>query len=361
MSTLAPGRNVFSALLRRSRQDSGLSQAELARRSGLSVRAIAYMEAGRTTRPYPSSVRSLADALGLSDLSRSLLLQVSRPAGSDREPTFGEPSAAGGSTDGIRASRTAAFCGRPLLGVIPRHLPVPVRHFVGRTSQLAALDEQLPRHSDDHPAVSVICGAAGAGKTALAVCWAHQAARHFPDGQLSLNLGGSDVRGPLTSAQGAAALLESLHVPAGQIPASLDARVGLLRSLLAGHRMLVLLDDARDCEQARPLVSASSGCMTLITSRDLLLGLVAAEGASLVLVGRLSDSEARALLTQRLGQQRIGCDPGAFERLLASCAGSASALAAVAAVAAAEPTSTLSRIASQVPDNAGLHGVGFTD
>ena len=128
--------------------------------------------------------------------------------------------------------------------------------------------------------ISAIGGAAGVGKTALALRWAHQAAGRFPDGQLYVNLRGYDSAEPVPAEAALAVFLRALGVPGPDIPAGAEERAAAYRSLLADRTMLILLDNARCVEQVRPLLTASSSCVTLVTSRDALAGLVARDGAS---------------------------------------------------------------------------------
>jgi hypothetical protein len=140
------------------------------------------------------------------------------------------------------------------------------------------------------------------GKTALAVHWAHQVTEWFPDGQLYVNLRGFDPSGtPVTPADAVRRFLDALGVPAAQIPSSPEAQQGLYRSLLAGRRMLIVLDNARDASQVRPLLPGGEGCLVLVTSRSQLSSLVAAEGAHPLTLDVLSPAEARSLLEGRLG------------------------------------------------------------
>jgi predicted ATPase len=167
----------------------------------------------------------------------------------------------------------------------------------------------------------VLSGTAGVGKTALAVHWAHRVSAQFPDGQLYVNLRGFDP-GETAVEPGDAVrgFLEALGVPAARMPADLAARAGLYRSLLAGQRVLVVLDNARDAGQVRPLLPASPGCHAIVTSRDHLAGLVAAEGACPLTLGLLSSTDARDLLARRLGAARLARDPAAVDDIIAGCA-----------------------------------------
>ena len=236
--------------------------------------------------------------------------------------------------------------------VVPRQLPAGTRHFAGRTAELADLDALLRETAEANAtSVVVITGAGGIGKTALALHWAHHVASHYPDGQLHVNLRGYDPSGAAVSASdGVRLLLDSLGVRREQIPAAHEARAGLYRSVVAGRRMLVLLDNARDAEQVRPLLPGSAGCLVLVTSRSALSGLVATEGAHPVPLGLLADEEAAALLAARLGANRTSADRSALQLLVRLCGGLPLALAITAARAAAQPALPLFALAEELTD-----------
>jgi DNA-binding SARP family transcriptional activator len=236
---------------------------------------------------------------------------------------------------------------------VPRQLPTAVKQFAGRQAELAALTGLLDRAGEAAGAVVIgaLGGMAGVGKTALAVRWAHQIAGRFPDGQLYVNLRGFDPSGrPMPPAEALRGLLDALMVPAGRIPASVDAQAGLYRSLLSGKRMLVVLDNARDAGQIRPLLPASPGCLVVVTSRSQLAGLVAAEGACALTLGLLTEAEARELLALRLGQARLDAEPAAAAQLTGLCAGLPLALAIAAARVSARPGFGLGALAEELKD-----------
>lgn len=240
--------------------------------------------------------------------------------------------------------------------VVPRQLPATAPHFVGRTPQLAALTALLadPAAAPGTMLICAIGGTAGVGKTALAVHWAHQVADRFADGQLYVNLRGFDPGGTTTSpAEALDGFLEALAVPPERIPTGLAAQAGLFRSLLAGRRMLVLLDNARDADQVRPLLPGSPGCLVLVTSRHRLPGLVAVQGAHPLALELLSAAEARELLSRRLGAARVVDEPDAVDRIVGASAGLPLALAVVAARAATQPEFRLARLADELDDTRG--------
>jgi DNA-binding SARP family transcriptional activator len=231
---------------------------------------------------------------------------------------------------------------------VPAQLPADVAHFTGRADQLNALTE-LAGRAGSTVVVSAIGGSAGIGKTALAVHWAHQAAASFPDGQLYVNLHGFDPTGtPVPHETAIRSLLDALAVPPAQIPPDADAQYALYRSLLAGKRMLIMLDNARDPEQVRALLPGSAGCQVLVTSRNQLTGLVARDGAHSLILDLLTPREARDLLVYRLGADRVAAEPDTVEELIELCASLPLALNIIAARAATRPTFPLAVYAAQL-------------
>ncbi len=335
-------------LLRGHRLAAGLTQEELAERSGLSVRAISNIERGRTAGPYSRSVRMLAEALGLPDDARAQLQLASRVAQADQPAD----SPAGTHERGDPESRMAAERRWPG----PRQLPATIGRFVGRADELAALSELAGQVGKEPPGAVVavaIVGTAGVGKTALAVHWAHQACGRFPDGQLYVNLRGFDPGGvPLTSAQAIRGFLDALVAPE-RIPPDPDAQASLYRSLLAGKRMLIILDNACDEQQVRPLLPAGPGHLVVVTSRNQLPGLAAVNGARLLTLDVLTRLEAVRLLTARLGGHQEPVEPGVADEIAFLCARLPLALAITAARAASRPAFPLSTLLAELRRSAG--------
>ncbi|HYY11096.1 MAG TPA: tetratricopeptide repeat protein, partial [Kineosporiaceae bacterium] len=242
----------------------------------------------------------------------------------------------------------------------PAQLPVGVSGFSGRDVEVHDLDELLPRPGARVPPVVVVTGMAGVGKTTLAVHWAHRVARHFPDGNLYVDLRGFDPGGEAVPAQHALhAFLEALGVPHDHLPDTLEAQVGLYRSLLAGRRLLVVLDNARDADHVRPLLPASPGCFALVTSRDQLAGLVTTAGARPLALDLPSADDARRLLIARLSRQRAA-DLAGLDEVAALCGRLPLALAIVATRAAVQPGLPLADLAAELREaQDGL--AGFTD
>jgi DNA-binding SARP family transcriptional activator/tetratricopeptide (TPR) repeat protein len=240
----------------------------------------------------------------------------------------------------------------PPAAVIARQLPRAAAHFTGRAAEMAELSAMLGRVGTG--AISVISGMAGVGKTALATRWAHEVASYFGDGHLHVNLRGFDPAvSPATPEEAIRELLHGLALPAEQIPHNLSAQVGLYRSLLADRRMLIVLDNARDEQQVRPLLPGASACAVLITSRSQLVGLAAIDGAHLLTLDALSPVEARQMLTGCLGAARAATDSAAVSQIARLCGFLPLALAVCAARAAADRGRPLSAVAAELQDAAG--------
>jgi DNA-binding SARP family transcriptional activator/tetratricopeptide (TPR) repeat protein len=242
----------------------------------------------------------------------------------------------------------------------PAQLPLAVRAFGGRGGELASLDALLPGTVQDEPdrpgavVISAVSGTAGVGKTALAIHWAHRVAVHFPDGQLYVNLRGFDPVGPAVDpATAVRGFLVAFGIPAQGIPDDLQARTAMYRSLLAGKRVLVVLDNARDVEQVRPLLPGTAGCLAIVTSRNQLTGLVATEGAHPVTLDLLTPTEARDLLIRRLGIDRVAREPDAVDAIIARCARLPMALAIAAARAATHTAFPLAVLAAELRETTG--------
>jgi tetratricopeptide (TPR) repeat protein/transcriptional regulator with XRE-family HTH domain len=318
---------VFGELVRRHRGRLGLTQEELADRTGVGPRTLRDIEAGRVARPRQGTVRLLADAFGLTGPAREEFVQAALPA------------------PALPATAPVGPPARPR----PAQLPADVPGFAGRAGQLARLTALAAAGTGPAVVITAIAGTAGIGKTALAVHWAHRVADRFPDGQLYVNLRGYDPARPAVPPGTAVRdFLDALGVPAQQVPAGLDARSALFRSLLAGRRLLVLLDNARDADQVRPLLPGAPGCLAVVTSRGQLAGLVAAEGAYPVPLDLLSTVEAEQLLAGRLGADRVAAEPAAVAEIIGHCARLPLALAVLAARAATNPARPLAEFAAEL-------------
>jgi tetratricopeptide (TPR) repeat protein/DNA-binding XRE family transcriptional regulator len=339
----------FGALLRACRVAAGLSQEDVARRSGLDGRTIRNLERGRARWPYPDTVRRLADALDLRGTDRDAFTAA---AGRRLAPGSGE-----GGNGAAAGSGPASPPSRGPRPVIPRELPGGVPALTGRAGEMAVLSGLLEHAGPAGPGtvvISAISGTAGVGKTTLALHWAHQVADRFPDGQLHANLRGFAPSGvPVTPAEVVRGFLEALGVPPERIPPAPDAQAALYRSLLAERTMLIVLDNARDEDQVRPLLPASPASLVLVTSRNQLTGLAAAHGARLISLDLLPREEAVQLLTARLDTGRAAAEPVAVEQIARLCADLPLALAVAAARAAARPRFPLAALAGELRDAAG--------
>jgi DNA-binding SARP family transcriptional activator/tetratricopeptide (TPR) repeat protein/DNA-binding XRE family transcriptional regulator len=236
--------------------------------------------------------------------------------------------------------------------VVPRQLPAAPRCFTGRATELAELSAMVERDLTRASGVVIaaLTGMAGIGKTALAVHWAHQLADRFPDGQLFVNLRASGPSGtPMASADAAGGFLTALGVPPARIPPDIDGQAALYRSLLADRRMLILLDNAYDAEQVRPLLPGSPQCLVLVTSRNRLTGL-AAEGAHLMTLGAMTEGESRELLASHLGAGRANAESTVISEVTALCGRLPLALCDAAARAVSRPGLPLVTLVSEMRD-----------
>jgi DNA-binding SARP family transcriptional activator len=319
---------------------------------------LAYYRGGRQAdalAAYQDARQTLIDQLGiepgpeLSALQHSIL--AADPGLWHPDPPGGGRERNGPATLTVAAPRAPADAGR-LAGTPPRQLPPAPRHFAGRADELAVLDGLLEQSAAAAGTVviSAIAGAAGVGKSALALQWAHRVAQRFPDGQLYVNLRGFDPSGaPVAPAEAIRGFLDGFQVPPSAIPVSKDAQEGLFRSLLAERRVLIVADNARDACQVRPLLAAGPGCL-VVTSRNRLTGLVASHGAYPVMLGVLAEPEAAQLLASRLGAPRLAREAAAVTDLIRLCAGLPLALSITAARAAAHPGLPLARLAAELAE-----------
>ncbi|MGW7542997.1 ATP-binding protein [Streptomyces sp. NPDC054770] len=314
----------FGAAVRRFRLRAGLTQEALAERSGVSVSTIRGVETGKRRNPQLASVRRLTAALGLLPGEQDELLAAAGAA---------EPSAI----------------------PVPRQLPAPPAPFVGRENELQRLDAALAPRSGASATVvvSAIAGAGGVGKSWLALHWAHRNADRFPDGQLFVDLRGfspdSDPMDPAVAVRG---FLDALGVEPGRIPVAPHAQAALFRSLVAGKRMLLVLDNAAGTAQITPLLPGGDTCTVLVSSRNRMPGLITGHGAHHVSVDILTDAEARRLLAARLGTERIDAEAAAVDELVGLCGGFPLALGIIAGRAHTDPHLPLADLADELRDGA---------
>ncbi|MFD9903208.1 BTAD domain-containing putative transcriptional regulator [Streptomyces sp. NPDC059063] len=238
---------------------------------------------------------------------------------------------------------------------VPRQLPASPGVFTGRGKELDQLTKALDGSADagggpgGTVVISAIGGIGGVGKTWLAVRWAHENAHRFPDGQLYVNLRGFDPAArPMPVATAVRGFLDALGADPDGIPPHLDAQTALYRSLVAERRILIVLDNARDADQVRPLLPGSPASTVLITSRSRLTALVTTHGARPLPLDVLGRTDAHHLLVSHLGVPRVGAEPEAVAALVDHCAGLPLALGIVAARAATHPDFPLAVLAAEL-------------
>ncbi|MFI7121865.1 ATP-binding protein [Amycolatopsis sp. NPDC049868] len=256
-------------------------------------------------------------------------------------------------------TRTAS-AGRSRAGaanVVPRQLPGAVRDFTGRAEHLAALDALLPPDPDTYDerpqsvVITAVDGAGGMGKTTLALHWAHRIQHRFPDGTLHVNLRGYGPGDPATPAEALGGFLRALGVAARAIPADVEMQSGLLRSMLAGKRVLMVLDNAHSAEQIRPLLPGTPGCMVVVTSRDSLTGLVVTDAAHRLTLDLLTPPEALDMVTGILGAERAAAERGAVDELVRLCTRLPLALRIAASRAAINAHLSVAEVVSELADD----------
>ncbi|MFI6081794.1 ATP-binding protein [Streptomyces sp. NPDC051217] len=236
----------------------------------------------------------------------------------------------------------------------PRQLPGNIRHFINRTAELEQLDATLQGDRDRSVApVFVIAGTAGAGKTSLALRWAHRVRDHYSDGHLYVNLRGYDAGEPLSAQDVLPQLLIALGLPAAAVPAGPEASAALYRSVLADRKVLIVLDNAATVAQVRPLLPCNANCLTVVTSRGRLSGLAVRDGAYRLTLGTLAEPEAVALLREVTAGFRADSEDELIE-LARMCAHLPLALRIAAERAADRPYMRLEELISDLRDESAL-------
>ncbi|APU14837.1 AfsR/SARP family transcriptional regulator [Actinoalloteichus fjordicus] len=239
---------------------------------------------------------------------------------------------------------------RPAALPVPAQLPHDVPGFTGRTAELAA----LARRTTDGRRAVVVCsvdGTAGVGKTALTIHFAHHVAEEFPDGQLYVDLRGFDATSPpLAAADALGRFLRALGLDTRQVPVDAEEASALFRSMLAGRRMLIVLDNAATPDQVRPLLPATAASLVLITSRHSLVGLRARDGVTALTLDVLTTAESVELLRHIVGAARVAEEPAAATTLTALCGRLPLALRIAGERIAADRTLTLGELVAELTE-----------
>jgi DNA-binding SARP family transcriptional activator len=322
-------------------------------REGLWVLLLQALEAaGRRVEAiatYGEARRIMADELGVDPGPELRALYLGLLADDGASPVIGDPAAGGGPAVS-RPVASSPVTAMPDGAPPPAQLPADIADFTGRASHLAQLHGLLTRASGTgNPValiVAVVAGTGGLGKTTLAVHAAHSLSQEFPDGQLYLSLRGAGEQ-PVVPEEMLARLLRDLGVRPGQVPAGQDERAALYRTMLARRRMLIVLDDALDAAQVRPLLPGSASCAVIVTSRHRLADLA---GSRLVDLDVLDDDEAESLLTAIIGQERAAAEPGPLREVLAACAGLPLAIRIAGARLASRRSWAVSTLARRLAD-----------
>ncbi|MBF9069378.1 helix-turn-helix domain-containing protein [Streptacidiphilus fuscans] len=294
----------------------------------------------------PEAVRVLGTALGADVAELLEALGGARAAKSGETPTDPSASRPSEPTPEPTPERIPERTSEPTTG--PAQLPAVEGRLVGRDDELRRIVDLLVDGDDVPGMVSTVAvtGSGGLGKTALAVQAAHLAAPHFPDGQLYVDLRGADPT-PGDAAEVLGAWLLDLGESAAELPADPQARAARFRTVVAGRRMLLVLDNAADAAQVRPLIPGTSGCAVLVTSRSRLGGLLGARHLALT---TLDDDAARQLLGAVVGRERTDAEPEAVDRLLSCCAGLPLALRIAGARLAGRAAWTAAVLAERLSD-----------
>lgn len=248
-------------------------------------------------------------------------------------------------------------------GRVPRQLPGDVRGFVNRVVELERLEAVLTNQTEQAHAVSILVldGTAGAGKTSLAVHWAHRIHDQFPDGQLYVNLRGYDAGAPIRPEAALDQFLRAFSIRTDEMPAELETKAALYRSLVADRRLLIVLDNAATVGQVRPLLPGSSSCLVLVTSRSRLPGLAVRDGARRVSVDPLSEGDAIDLVRAVTNGYRVDDDSSELRELTRLCAQLPLALRIAAERAASRPRMPLAELIQDLRDESALWDALSTD
>ncbi|MEV4017888.1 BTAD domain-containing putative transcriptional regulator [Nonomuraea angiospora] len=236
--------------------------------------------------------------------------------------------------------------GDPPPAAVPAELPAAVASFTGRADEVARVSAALAGDGPGAVRICQISGIGGVGKSSLAIHVAHALAGRYPDGQLYVDLHGASPQvAPVDPVEALGRFLRSLGVAGSAVPTDLEEAAGRFRSLTVGRRMLVILDNARDAAQVRPLLPGSPTCAVLITSRRMLTSF---DGATQVSLDVLPDGDALALLSGIVGDGRIAAEPAAAAEVVRLCGGLPLALCLAAARLRTRPSWQVSALAGRL-------------
>ncbi|MFE2722001.1 BTAD domain-containing putative transcriptional regulator [Kitasatospora sp. NPDC059327] len=276
-------------------------------------------------------------------------------------PLARQPDDAGPATHPAPAGRTAPADRPAPAGPPPAQLPAGTGTHVGRHRQLRVLDTLVAPDPARRPPLVVVVGPPGIGKTALVTHWAHTRREHFGDGQLFVDLRGHSRLPALRPADVLAQFLRALGTPPDHLPADEDEAAALYRTLLADRHMLIVLDNARDAEQVRPLIPGARDCAVVITSRSRLAGLVADNGARRLSLDALDPDEAGRLLGSIVGDCRVAAEPDAARGLARLCGGLPLAIRIAGANLVARDTGIADHCGGSAGDRGAARDTGIAD
>ncbi|WP_330461494.1 NB-ARC domain-containing protein [Streptomyces sp. NBC_00820] len=354
-----PGRELADAyglILRGDPVPGGTAPAHLANPAVQPTATVLATQATQVTHTSQGTpVTQAAQAAQVTHASQATVATQASTGRLDGQPASPSTTLAAPAASSVPAAPAAPPRPVPLPALIPAGprpadlLPRAPRGFHGRTAELAALG----RAAAGEAPVCLVTGPAGVGKTALALWWAHRNEDAFPDGRLFADLHGFSDTGEPPVTEVLREFLLALDVPARRVPESASAAAALFRSLTDRLRLLVVLDNARDSATVRALLPGGADCVTVVTSRNRLEGLIASDAARPVPLDTLDAQDGTALLAGVLGEERVLGEPVAARRLAELCGGLPLALRVTAARLAGRPQWTLAGLADELADERG--------
>lgn len=316
----------FAVLLGRYRVGAGLTQEELADRAGLSAAAVSSLERGARRFPQRRTIQVLADALELTGERRETFIEAALRRRSGPRPS-----------DGVKRHT-----------VSQHQLPAALADFTGRADDVKLLTNVLtPQLGRPATSLAAITGMGGIGKTVLAVEVAHAVAHDYPDGQLYLDLRGFGPDSPMSPNDAVGWLLRALGTPADEIPLVIDEAAAKYRTAVAGRRLLMVLDNARDIAQVGPLLPGSAGSAVILTSRRAMSAL---PGVQYVHLDALSEPDGLAFLRALVGAARVDKELDSARAVVRCCALLPLGIRMAGARLAARPDWPVSHLAQRLED-----------